>query len=411
MRTIIGTVVVMVLLLGIVLPAVAQTADISLGGALVARLRDPGSFKTVDERAASVDKVLIEVISKEDTQHPQVMLRQKGNLWTVYAWDRPVMAVYPAEAAANKMTEKQLGLQWANKLRAQLPKATPCSKLPPEQLGYGKPVKVAATTPVAVKPATAAPPAKPATTVKPVAVKPVTAAKPAAATAKPVAAVVKPAAATVRPTSTMTGGESGAMLLIVDAMRTAREMNDQDWTAQKEAMARGLYGDLSYYLTGKGEAPKLPATTVVKPVTVKPAAVKPVVAKPAVAKPTAKPAAKPVATVVKPVTAKPVVAKPATAKPVATATKPATKPTAVIKPTAATVDASMVKVPQKNRIRAKFAAVKGPFDKLKAADPQSATAVAKMLTDSRQAFAYGNFDESERQVDAALSALGVEFKE
>ncbi|MEN6302817.1 MAG: hypothetical protein ABFD96_08850 [Armatimonadia bacterium] len=399
MRTIIGTVVVMVLLLGIVLPAVAQTADISLGGALVARLRDPGSFKTVDERAASVDKVLIEVISKEDTQHPQVMLRQKGNLWTVYAWDRPVMAVYPAEAAANKMTEKQLGLQWANKLRAQLPKATPCSKLPPEQLGYGKPVKVAATatTPVAVKPATAAPPAKPVAAT----------AKPVAAVVKPAAAVVKPAAATVRPTSTMTGGESGAMLLIVDAMRTAREMNDQDWTAQKEAMARGLYGDLSYYLTGKGEAPKLPATTVVKPVTVKPAAAKPAVAKPAVAKP----ATKPVATVVKPAAAKPAATKPAATKPVATATKPATKPTAVIKPTAAAVDASMVKVPQKNRIRAKFAAVKGPFDKLKAADPQSTTAVAKMLTDSRQAFAYGNFDESERQVDAALAALGVEFKE
>ena len=400
MRTIIGTLVVTVLLLGLVLPAVAQTADISLGGALVARLRDPGSFKTVDERAASVDKVLIEVISKEDTQHPEVMLKQKGNLWTVYAWDKPVMTVYPAEAAANKMTEKQLGLQWANKLRAQLPKATPCSKLPPEQLGYGKPVKVAATatTPVAVKPATAAPPAKPATTVKPVATTPVAAAKPAATPAKPAAAVVKPAAATVRPTSTIVGGESGAMLLIVDAMRTAREMNDQDWTAQKEAMARGLYGDLSYYLTGKGEAPKLPVATVVKPVTAKPAATKPAATKPA--------ATKPVATVVKPAAAKP-----ATTKPAATATKPATKPTAVIKPTTAAADPSMAKVPQKNRIRAKFTAVKVPFDKLKAADPQSATAVAKMLTDSRQAFAYGNFDESERQVDAALAALGVEFKE
>lgn len=405
MRTIIGTLVVTVLLLGLVLPAVAQTADISLGGALVARLRDPGSFKTVDERAASVDKVLIEVISKEDTQHPEVMLKQKGNLWTVYAWDKPVMTVYPAEAAANNMTEKQLGLQWANKLRAQLPKATPCSKLPPEQLGYGKPVKVAATatTPVAVKPATAAPPAKPATTVKPVATTPVAAAKPAATPAKPAAAVVKPAAATVRPTSTIVGGESGAMLLIVDAMRTAREMNDQDWTAQKEAMARGLYGDLSYYLTGKGEAPKLPVATVVKPVTAKPAATKPAATKPAAAKPVA---TKPVATVVKPAAAKP-----ATTKPAATATKPATKPTAVIKPTTAAADPSMAKVPQKNRIRAKFTAVKVPFDKLKAADPQSATAVAKMLTDSRQAFAYGNFDESERQVDAALAALGVEFKE
>jgi hypothetical protein len=305
------------------------------------------------------------------------------------------MNVYPAEAKINGVSEKVLAERWAKNLETRLPKATPCSKLPPSMLGYGKPAAGA----VAAKPTAAQAPvksatAKPVVAVKVAAVKPV-AAKPAVA--KPVF-VSTPA----RPVSTMTGNESGALLLIVDALRTSRELNDQDWAAQKESLAKSLYSDLSYYLTGKGAAPSV---TIVAPV--KPAA-KPV-AKPA-AKPVAKPAAKPVVAVTKPVV-KPVV-KPAT-KPVVAVTKPvvkpvvkpATKPVAVVKP----ADASMVKVPQKNRIRAKFAASKSAYDKLAASDPQAAAQVSALLSASRQAFAYGNFDESEKQVDAALSTLGVTF--
>lgn len=341
--------------LAVVLPALAQeTADICLGGGLVARLRAPGTFKTIGERASSTDKMIVEIVSAKDTQHPQVALKQKNKLWTVYAWEIPVLTVYPAEAKTNKMAEKDLGTLWANNLRTLLPKATPCSKLPPEQLGYGKPA--------VAKPATAA---APVTT---------TATKPVAVT------VAKPAAAPARPTSTMTGNESGAMLLIVDAIRTAREMNDQDWSAQKEVIARSLYSDLSYYMTGKGAPPAVPATT--KPATTP----KPVTPKPAV-------------------TAKPATAKPPTG-PTATVTTPAVKPA----PTPAT-DASMAKVPQKTRIHAKFAAAKVAYDKLKVSDPPAAEGVAKMLASSRNAFAAGKFDESEQQVDAALAAMGVEFKE
>ena len=36
-------------------------------------------------------------------------------------------------------------------------------------------------------------------------------------------------------------------------------------------------------------------------------------------------------------------------------------------------------------------------------------AIADMIGTSRQAFARGDFDESEKQIDAALSALGVTF--
>jgi hypothetical protein len=350
-----------------------------------------------------VDQKLNEVLSNKDTMHPEVTVKLRGKLWTVYAWEVPVVGVYPAEAKANGLSEKVLAERWAKSLQTLLPKATPCSKLPPSMLGYktGKP----AVGTVSAKPTAAQPPVNSA------AAKPVAVAKPVAAV-KPVAA--KPvAAAPARPNSTMTGNESGALLLIVDALRTAREMNDQDWAAQKESLGKNLYSDLSYYLTGKGAAPVVVVTAPAKPSVAKPVVV---VTKPAtkpVAKPVAKPATKPVVVVTKPVVkpaAKPVtvVTKPVT-KPVAkpVAAKPATKPvTAAVK---AAIDPSMIKVPQKNRIRAKFAASKPAYDKLAAADPVAAAQVSSLLGASRQAFAYGKFDESEKQVDAALSALGVTF--
>ncbi|MGE5531384.1 MAG: hypothetical protein ACM3VW_04615 [Bacteroidota bacterium] len=389
-RAFLMTLLVSVLLLAMALPLLAQeTADIAIGGGLVARLRDAGSFATVRERAANVDQKLNNVVSNKDTQHPLVLAKLNGKLWTVYAWDIAVVSVMPAEAKANGMTEKALAERWAKSLETLLPKATPCSKLPPEQLGYKANGKT-----VAAKPTAAQPPVKVAST-KPIAM-PV--AKPAAA--KPATAVV----AQNRPVSTMTGGESGAMLLIVDALGTGRDMNDQDWAAQKESLAKNLYNDLSYYLTGKGTTPKLTVTAPVKPVA------KPVAAKPVTV--VTKPAAKPVTVVAKPTAAKPaakpVAATKPAAKPVAATTKPVAKPVvAAVKP----ADASMVKVPQKNRIRAKFAAAKAPYDKIAASDPALAGQVSDMLAASRSAFAYGKFDESEKQVDAALAALGVNFKE
>jgi hypothetical protein len=351
-------------LLALAVPLLAQdTADISIGGGLVARLRDPGGFASVRERAAKVDQKLCEVVSTKDTQHPRVSVKQKNKVWTVYAWEIAIMGVTPAEAKANQVSEKQLAERWAKTLAQQLPKATPCSKLPPEMLGYkrgGKPAAGKAPAGKAVTTATAS-----TVTVKPTAAEP---------------PVRIPAA---RPASALKGNETGAMLLIVDALRTARAMNDQDWATQKEPLARNLYNDLSYYLTGRGAPPQLP---VVKPVKVKT---------------TGKP--------VKP--AKPVKALPTKpAKPSATAAKPV-KPVATVKPAATAATASTAKVPQKTRIRAKFEAAKDPFNKLQASDPQAAAQVSATLAASRQAFAYGNFDEAEKQVDAALSALGVQFQE
>lgn len=376
MRPILTVPAAILLTLAAALPLLAaqETADISLGGGLVARLRDRGAFASLQERVANVEQRIVEIVSYKDTQHPQVSVKQKSNLWTVYAWEIPVVSVYPAEARVNNISEKQLAQMWARNLQQQLPKATPCSKLPPEQLGYGK--KPAATVTVSTKPVATAPAAaKPAVTA------------PAAVAARPAPAGSRPAAAR--------GGEAGAILLIVDAMRQARELNDEEWAARKETMARETYAGLAGYL-GSAASPISP------------------VAVPAI--PTAP--ANPVAPVAKPVPAAPV-AQPAPAAAPVAAPKPATvtvpaapKPAAAVSaPAAASSSSAYAKVPQKNRIRAKFAAAKPAYDSLVQTDPGAAKAVSEMLAASRQDFSYGRFDEAEQKVDAALAALGVVFKE
>jgi hypothetical protein len=376
------------------LPLLAQqTAEIAIGGGMVARIRDKGSFPSVQARAAHIDKQLCDVVSTKDTLHPLVTLKlNKAKLWTVYAWTTEIMSVYPAEAQASGLTDKQMGARWAANLKRQLPLATPCSKLPPEMLGYGKP----GTKPGA-KPAAAANTKPPKASGSAFTVN--------VAAAEPVAGGGSPAVMASGSGAT----ESGALLLIVDAMRTARELDEQAWVTQKEQMARSLYGDLSYYVTGKGAPPVLPVTTAVKPTS---SVVKPV-------KPVAKPVTKPATTtplVAKPATAsapttKPVVVKPATKKPPVATRPPAGKTpvkVATTKPATAG-DPSMVRVPQKNRIRGKFAVAKPAYDKLVASDPSAAKPVGDLLADSRNAFARGDFDESERQADEALKILGVEY--
>jgi hypothetical protein len=360
--------VAVVVLLSLVTPLWAQDShDISLGGGLVARIRDKGTYPSLADRVKHIEQQLTDIISYKDTQKPVVNLKQVNGRWTVFAWDIAVMSVFPAEAKVNNLSEQQLGAIWARNLKERLPLATPTSKLPPEQLGYGKAP--------AAKPTVTTPAAKPAPAATAVAARPV----PVTAPANP-APVAAPAS----------GNESGALLLIVDALRTGRDLSEQEWVEQKENLARNLYVNLSYYLTGKGTppppTPARPLTPVAQPV-----------AKPAAP---AAPAAKPVAPVAQPV-AKPAAPAAPAAKPVAQPAAPAAKP----------ADPSMAKVPQKIRIRAKFAAAQEPFKKLQATDPEAAQTIADLLAASRQAFAWGKFDESEQQADAALQALGVTFKE
>jgi hypothetical protein len=74
-------------------------------------------------------------------------------------------------------------------------------------------------------------------------------------------------------------------------------------------------------------------------------------------------------------------------------------------PTAAGADTA--RVPQKQRIKRKFAAAEQPFMALKNAGDPKADEVSGLLKESRDAFTNGDFDTSETKIDQALRLMGV----
>ncbi len=347
------TALVSALLVAICLPLLAQeTADICIANGVVARIRDRGPYESVAKRMAAIDKAIVDVISNQDSEHPQVSLKQKDDIWTVYCWDAPVIRVYKAEAEANNLTEKQLGMIWVKNFRERLPLATPVSKmddpfggakLKPAEKPAEKPIEMAAT-----------------------------------------------ASATV-PTMTADSGpipQSAALLLIIDALRISRALTEDEWIDKREQIARNLLDNMTRFLSGQ---PLQAATEPVKP-------------EPAVP-------VSPPTTVIGEET-KP---EPSTGAPTAsTETKPEPETTAATTTTTGsateeyTGDPSYARVPQKERIGRKFDALKEPYQKLRADDPDAAKAVGKLLKASRQSFATGDFDASEQSVDEALTALGMD---
>jgi len=124
------TPLLLALLIGLCLPLAAQdTVDICIANGVVARIRDAGPYPSVRDRAAAIDKVIVDVISKRDTEHPQITLREDNGVWTIYAWDAKLMGVHQGEATANGLTPKQLGQVWAKNIRERFPLATPVSKM------------------------------------------------------------------------------------------------------------------------------------------------------------------------------------------------------------------------------------------------------------------------------------------
>lgn len=109
----------------------------------------------------------------------------------------------------------------------------------------------------------------------------------------------------------------------------------------------------------------------------------------------------------------PAPAKQAPSAPTSVAPRPQPKP--VPKPATTSPQsggaAAYAKVPQKTRIRAKFATAEGPYKDLLQTDPGQAQVVGELLRAARCALAKGEFDVSESYVDHALRLMGVEFKQ
>lgn len=346
------------LLLGLCVPIAAQeSADICIANGIVARIRDAGPYPSVRDRAAAIDKVIVDVISKHDTEHPQISLREENGLWTIFAWDTKLMGVYQGEATANGLAPKQLGQVWAKNIRERFPLATPVSKMADPFGGKtGPPIP-----PVPPRP------------------------RPAAADegSPVVTQLPEPTSGATANPGSSSMSQSAALLVIIDAMRVSRGLTEDQWIDQREQLARNLLDSVSRFLAGR------PMPTVAEPIS---------------------PVTTPTPTVTTPpVTPTPPVAGTTTGAPTAT-TPPVTTTTP---PAAATGgahagDPSYAKVPQKNRIRHKFAAAEQPFYNLNMTNPEGAKAVHELLKASRQAMTAEKFDVAESYVDQALRAMGVD---
>ena len=388
-----------VLLLGVLcLPLFAQeSADICIANGIVARIRDKGPYSSVEERASAIDKAIVEVISGYDTERPQVSLKQKDGIWTVYCWDLPVMGVYPAEAEANNLPAKQLGALWVENFRKRLPLATPLSKMKnppkaappadtPTAAPQAEPIQPApAQTPdPAPQPGAAEPATEPVT--EP-ATEPATeptgepAAEPAATPASATDSTPTEPAAPIEPAKTPAVAplsDNAPLLLAIDALRISRTLTEDEWIDQREQLARNLLENLDRLSGGKPLASIQPAATA--PIT--PAS-----------------PAQPPATVTppKPAATEPVAGPPA---PAATAVTPA--------PPVPSGDPSYARVPQKQRIGRKFEAARTPFIALQNESPEQASAVNEVLKRARKYFAVEEFDLCEQHLDQALTVLGVD---
>ena len=333
------------------LPTLAEDyEDVVLAGAVVARLRDPGKFASLADRAAKADQALIEVLSTQDTMHPNVQVKQESGMWTVSSGPIRVLTVLPKDATGAGLAARALADTWAQNLRDLLPKATP-----PSRMGAAAPR--AATPP----PAGSTPPVT--TPVPP---------RPAATTLPALPVTTGPAPTT----------RSAALLLLLDAFNAARGMPEEEYLAQRDKLAGDLLTKLATFLAGQGGAALvLPPAVVETPPTT--------------------------STTLPP----PVTTSPATEVPPATVplTTPATT-TAV--PTLAAVPAPVVpaewkSLPARDRVTKKFALIQEPYGALKTADSARYTQVGELLRGARTAKAAFKWDEAESYLDGALTLLGA----
>lgn len=348
------TILVVAAAIGIVVPLMAQQSEnVNIANGVVARIRTPGPYANLKERAAAIDKAIAEIISTQDTQNPQVSLKEVDGVWHVFVGPVKVIGVYPAEAEANGIGARQLAAMWANNIRERLPLTTPVSRMP-----------AGATLPREFT--TTSPPEPTETTL--------------AETEEETPAPVTEETAIPEPP------RSAPLLLIVDAFNVVRFLSEEDYLLKREEVAVNLMKNLRPFmaLPEVAEAPTPTAPELPAPLTGRPTVGPPTLG-PA---PTEAPAEVPVE-----VTAEFI--------PV-----PGISATEGV-PAGHEDDPAYAKVPQKHRIRAKFKYAAKPYQQLAAEDTQSAQAIGELLKAARTALTAGNFDDCERYLDHALRLLGA----
>ncbi len=177
---------------------------------------------------------------------------------------------------------------------------------------------------------------------------------------------------------------SAALLLTIDAFNVTRALSEQDYLSRREEIARNLLKNLQSFMGGEAPAIEAPA-----------APAEPVTGREEVGPP-----------------APPPTEGPEPAAPVEEAGGEAMLPEVSVEsiaiPPSQEGDPAYAKVPQKNRIKTKFALLQDPYLELVASDPQAAAPIGELLKAARAARAAQKFDECESYLDHAIQLLGIQ---
>lgn len=393
------------LLLCVGLGMAQDTADIVVGGQVVARVREAGPYESVEARAAAIDDAINQVLEGcSDPATLEVTLEQVDGKWTVLIAGKPIVAVYPAEAEANGMAPEVLGAIWVRRFKDALPGARTA---PVVEIGgptVPGPVATAtieeeptAPTTPATAPATAAPTTPPAAThtISPLE-EPTTGA--ATNVGPPVVEVIELPLDESKPETLVSG--QGARLLIIEAMNEARELSEDDYLVRREAMAEELFDAIVQVLTG-GKA----HGTLAAPGTPPEALTVPPAPPPTATTTTAPP---PASTTVDTVTSTGAGAAPPTpAAPPAGGYELSADGRAKIEAAIPAGDPSYANVLSKVVVKAKFKAASEAYVRVRSEDPDTAQQARELLSAARRAMTAGEFDVCEEYLDAALGMLGV----
>jgi len=107
--------------------------EIVVANHVVARARCAPQGMTITQRVAKVDIRVVDIISYENLQPPEMRIVQENGIPAIYVGKYLFMRVYPCDAEPNNCTPVQLAKVWSKQAAEWLPKAQPAllMKTPP----------------------------------------------------------------------------------------------------------------------------------------------------------------------------------------------------------------------------------------------------------------------------------------
>ncbi len=388
------------ILLGAVVACTAQeSAEIVVGAKTVCEIRARGQYGSVELRRAAIEEAIQQVLASGSGEAALAVTVDKvDEVWTVLVDGQRIMSVYPEDATAYGTTPGTLAAMWAAGLEEALPGAAYATvqELPAtgEQPATGAepatgaaPMTISVTSPTTEGPVTSA--------------GPLTSEGPATGSTTAVSTgpleVVEEPGAEEQPETVVVG--EGARLLILEAFNNARELPEDDYLVQREALANELFDNLVQVIT-EGEAIGRIETG-------------------AAAQPPTRPEPPPIETAATE-PGEEATADTATAPPPVTVSAE-TGETGELTDALAMSDEArekiLEKIPEdapgyenvvaKIAVKAKFRAATGAYREAVDGDPAVAAQAKEVLSAAREANTAGEFATAERYLDTALRLLGV----